>query len=382
MRILAFVFAVTTLPVLTSSQAVGTNLTVETFAGSDFEGTVDGQGTRTMFSRPQQIAVDQNGTIYVSQSQSDSTVRIITQDATVTTAAYRFLGTRLLIGDQNGLYGLYSGVSGAGPAGEYGIYGLQGKQPTLAFVAVGKVAVWNSAVKSFFVADRVIRKVSAVDQSVFVGSGNQSQLDGSGLFCSFMEIRAMAVNVAGELIVVDHQSLRRVTMSGDVTTIKAEGAIPITSDILALSDGRFLFVDRSRIMVIAGDGNLSVLAGGVDGYKDGTADVALFKGIGGIALAPNGDVFVSDSGNNRIRRIRMPKGEQVVPPSQIAIQPFVGITIQGIPGRSYRIEASTEPVSGNWQTRATLQLTTNPFTWLDQTPATAPKYFYRVITIE
>jgi hypothetical protein len=42
-------------------QSIGTNLVVETFAGSAFQGTVDGQGAKTMFDQPGPIAFGDDG---------------------------------------------------------------------------------------------------------------------------------------------------------------------------------------------------------------------------------------------------------------------------------------------------------------------------------
>jgi hypothetical protein len=176
-------------------------------------------------------------------------------------------------------------------------------------------------------------------------------------------------------------------MAGDVTTVVPEGQFNHAvgaSKILLLSDGRILASLGNQILVVGLDGSSSVLAGSPQpGYQDGPVETAQFSSISGMALAENGNLFIADSGNNRIRVVRSAVRPQPAPPSQISINVFAGITINGIPGRSYRVEATMDPNLGNWQARASFQLPTSPFTWIDPAPATGgAKSFYRVVTLE
>lgn len=58
-----------------------------------------------------------------------------------------------------------------------------------------------------------------------------------------------------------------------------------------------------RIRLVAPDGNTTTLAGGDPGFRDGEAKQAQFTAPCGVAIGPNGAIFVADTGNNRIRRI-------------------------------------------------------------------------------
>jgi hypothetical protein len=87
-----------------------------------------------------------------------------------------------------------------------------------------------------------------LELSDFVGSGNESQIDGDGLFCSFKYIAAMTVSVEGDLLVVDDTALRKVTTSGKVTTVRPERSL--SNDVIslvALSDRRILLAHDSEI---------------------------------------------------------------------------------------------------------------------------------------
>ena len=70
--------------------------------------------------------------------------------------------------------------------------------------------------------------------------------------------------------------------------------------------GNVFIADSSnhRIRKVTPEGTVSTLAGtGVPGYLDGRADQAMFNLPLGVCVDTNGNVFVADTGNNRIRKI-------------------------------------------------------------------------------
>ena len=60
-------------------------------------------------------------------------------------------------------------------------------------------------------------------------------------------------------------------------------------------DGKIYKVDPS--------GNLSFIAGSTSGFQDGIGNISQFDRPLGIAVNNTGEIFVSDYGNNRIRKI-------------------------------------------------------------------------------
>ena len=99
-----------------------------------------------------------------------------------------------------------------------------------------------------------------------------------------------------------------------VTTVIGDGSPLVLSDPFGVAvgaDGSIYFTDagdQNRIQKIMPDGNVTSIAGGVEGYGDGVEDKALFNSPSAIAIAPNGFLIVADTGNNRIRWVP-PAGE-------------------------------------------------------------------------
>ena len=60
------------------------------------------------------------------------------------------------------------------------------------------------------------------------------------------------------------------------------------------------------IRMITADGKLSTIAGalGVSGFADGDGEDARFAGPVGISVTPDGRIFVADTSNHVIRRLR------------------------------------------------------------------------------
>ena len=156
--------------------------------------------------------------------------------------------------------------------------------------------------------------------AVLAGDGVPGTLDGTGTRARFSEPFGIVAAPDGTIFVADagHAHLiRRVSPDGRVSTVAggargfSDGVGPAaafsTPSGLALApDGTLYVADTGNhaIRRITPDGSVSTLAGdGTPGYADGPAHQARFNGPIGIAVAPDGRILVADTYNDRIRVI-------------------------------------------------------------------------------
>jgi sugar lactone lactonase YvrE len=94
-----------------------------------------------------------------------------------------------------------------------------------------------------------------------------------------------------------------------VTSIAGDGSPLVLSDpfgVAIAADGTIYVADAgesNRIRKISPDGNVTTLAGGGEGFADGAGASASFNTPSALALGPDGNLYVADTANNRIRKI-------------------------------------------------------------------------------
>lgn len=152
--------------------------------------------------------------------------------------------------------------------------------------------------------------------------GTPGSADGTGPAARFDSPTGVALGPDGALYVSDtgNHTLRRVTTNGVVTTLAGSAGVadyvdgPATSarfnqplGLAIAPDGTVFVADSGNhlIRIIATNGTVSVLAGNPEtfGSADGTGTNAFFNSPVGLALAPDGSLFVSDANNFTIRRV-------------------------------------------------------------------------------
>jgi len=208
-------------------------------------------------------------------------------------------------------------LAGAGVAGT-----MDGASATSRFSDPFGVAIDPAG--NVFIADggdsnRIRQVTSEGVVSTFAG-GREGYADGVGTAAAFNTPSALAFDRRGNLYVADtgNHAIRKITPSGVVTTLAGNGKPGDADGVGAVA--RFngpvgLAVDKAgnvfvadtyndRIRRIAPDGTVTTVAGnGKPGDADGAAQTAAFDTPSGIAVAPDGTLFIADTGNDAVRVI-------------------------------------------------------------------------------
>jgi serine/threonine-protein kinase len=202
------------------------------------------------------------------------------------------------------------------------IHSASASQP-LADLGVGEHHVWVvlahtdhtpfSPNVQAVVAFKVVPAAIAVQ--TFAGTGSQGFADGAATAAQFSTPNGVAVDAQGNVFVADtgNSRIRRITSAGAVTTVTGSGAAQFDGPrgVAVDKSGSVYVADtrNNRIRKISADGSVTTFAGsdspglGGGGLADGQGSAAQFRLPDGVALDGNGDVFVADTGNNRIRKI-------------------------------------------------------------------------------
>ena len=265
---------------------------VTTLAGSGTGAFANGTGAAASFFIPMGVAVDDVGNVIVGDA-GNQRIRRVTPAGVVTTLA------------------------GSGTAAF-----ADGTGAAASFSGPGSVAVDLN--KNVYVSDSTNHRIRIVTAggvvSTVAGSGTSTFADGTGAAASFSFPAGIAVD-GGNVWVADSSNhrIRKITSAGTVSTLAGSSAFnPIADGIGAaarFSGPQGVALDRAlnayvsdqnhqSIRKVTNAGVVTTLAGsGTAGLADGPAATATFSNPAGIAVDADANVYVADGNNNRIRKI-------------------------------------------------------------------------------
>lgn len=142
--------------------------------------------------------------------------------------------------------------------------------------------------------------------STLAGSGSQGNTDAQGLLASFNNPYGLVVDENYNVYVADYSNnaIRKITADGIVSTI-ATISRPI--DIVIDSESQLFITSNSRHQIYKfnpENGSLSEFTGiSEPGFKDGRSSTAQFNGPQYLAIDALNNLYVSDTNNNKIRKI-------------------------------------------------------------------------------
>lgn len=281
-----------------------------TFAGGTQSGAGGdgGQATAANLNKPQALAVDASGNVYIADNGNNK-IRKVSPSGIIST----FAGTGVAGGSGDG--GAATSATLREPSG---------------------VTVDPSG--NLYIADtgnHRIRKVSSVGViSTVAGNGlrGSSGDGGDATQASLNRPAGVAVDASGDILIADtdNDSVRRVIPAGVIynvvgsssddpvcdpvgvvcayvgvpapTVLDAPFALTVFGQDILVSDSA-----HNRLLKISPDGSIETLAGtGIPAFlgDGGPGNQASMNNPKGVIVLSDGSILVADSGNNRIRRLR------------------------------------------------------------------------------
>ncbi|TAD93715.1 MAG: hypothetical protein EAY75_00830, partial [Bacteroidetes bacterium] len=255
---------------------------VSTLAGGG-TGSADGTGTAARFSEAYQIVTDSQGNCFVTDN-SNSTIRKITPQGVVTTFA--------------GTVGQTGNTDGTGAAARF-------NSPSYMCIDAS-----NNLYVVDFTAHRIRKITPTGEVTTFAGStsGTSGDVDATGTNARFNNIRGMTIDTQGTLYVMDgtNKKIRKITPAGVVTTMLSNFNTVATVNALHMTSQNILYIGMNINIGIVNqtNGTVTTLAGGNStGFADGTGTNARFALVASIGTDSDGNLYVADQNNNRIRKI-------------------------------------------------------------------------------
>ena len=279
-----------------NSPSTAAKTQVTTLAGNGTAGSTNGPWLQSSFDEPYALAVDTLGNIYVGDIQNNR-VRLISP--------------------------------------VFGVSNFGGNTPADSGNAVPNVTEFSDPTGiaiditgAIFIADNADEWITRISSSgvvityagTGVNHGCQGDNCGDGMFAIFNNIFGVAVDRQRNLFVADFDAnaIRKISPSGFATTLAGSGSRGRTDGAatvatfngpigVAVNAGDTVYVAdelNNLIRQISPSGVVSTLAGsGTAGSDDGLGVFASFNSPSGIAVDRQGNIYVSDSHNNKIRKI-------------------------------------------------------------------------------
>lgn len=303
---------------------------VTTFAGvaTGELGTELGTGTGTRLVDPTGIVVDRAGNVFVAENQG--TIRKITPTGAVSTlagtwgqsgttdgtgaAARLYLLGQLAIDSTDNIYAqqFFSTLRKITPAGVV---------TTLAAPFNGGAPAIDGSGNLYVFSNYALKKVSpAGTVTTLAGvAGQRGSTNGVGTAARFSDPTYATVSAGGIVYVLDDSALRRIDTAGNVSTVAGvagqpghvDGSVSVARlaahSPLAVDAAGNVFladIDNNTIRRVAADGTTTTIGGtvGLPGSADGVGTAAQFYGPAGIAVDANGALYISDFGNQAVRK--------------------------------------------------------------------------------
>jgi sugar lactone lactonase YvrE len=252
---------------------------VSTFAGggSPADGVGDGGPATAAGVSPTGLAFDAAGNLHIADAGRVGRVRRVDGAGRITTVAGG--------GDPA------EGVGDGGPA-------------TAAFLANPSAIVFDAAGNLFVAENARLRKVTPTGIISSLTYAGTSQL----VYVNYP--RSLAIDAGGALVVAQGDRIERITQAGAFSVVVGPngGTSPLgaPNDLWVDGSGSIFVTDDRFVRRVSPAGAVTNVAGnGTRGFTgEGTAATNAELGLpAGVAVHPDGTVYIRDAGNGRIRKV-------------------------------------------------------------------------------
>jgi sugar lactone lactonase YvrE len=307
---------------------------VSTMAGSNTAGSADGQGNAAGFNQPSGIGVDVSGNVYVADTWNYE-IRKISPSGLVSTLAG---STKSGNSDGQGVNAQFNNPTGIAVDASGTVYVADNYNSAIREISPnGFVSTLGNASNIFYlpfgvavdafgyiyVADTYnneIRKITPVQVSTLAGSTVSGNSNGQGSSARFNNPHGIIIDALGNKYIADmyNNIIRKITPGGLVSTLAGSGiagsidgqgvaaSFNGPTDIAFDLSGNLYVSDtyNNKIRIISPTGLVSTFAGStIAGSTDGQGTAAGFNMPRGITMDASGNLFVADYGNSKIRMI-------------------------------------------------------------------------------
>ena len=283
------------------SLSANAQIVVNSLAGSITSGFADGTGAAASFSSPSGVAFDGSANLYIADKGNNTIRQVITSTSAVTTLAGSITSGFV---DGTGAAASFSSPSGVAFDGNANLYiADQG----------------NNAIRQIVIATGAV--------TTLAGSTTSGYADGTGVAARFNNPVGVVCDGSGNLYVTDYGNnmIRQIviatgvvtTLAGSTTSGYANGTGAVVrfnnpAGVVYDGNGNLYVTDYGnnaiRKIVIA-TGAVTTLAGSTTvGFADNTGVAARFNSPSGVAYDGNANLYIADKGNNAIRKIVIATG--------------------------------------------------------------------------
>jgi uncharacterized protein (TIGR03437 family) len=299
-----------------------------------------GPATAAVLNGPGGVAIDSSGAVWIADGgngrirkvSASGGISTVVDQLTYPTGVALDASGNLLIADQNSdrirklnAAGVVSTLAGIGMPGYNGDL-----LPAIAAQLFSPAAVAADAGGNLYIADAGNQRVRRVNAggwiSTVAGNGSRGVAvsNSSAISASLDTPRGVCVDAAGNLYIADtaNNAIRKVSLDGIITTLAGRGTAGFSGDggpasAAQLTQPRGIAMDAAgnlwiadtgnhRVRRITPDGTITTIAGNGQPGFSGDGDLAAsaqLQSPAAIAIDASGQVWIADTGNNRIRKL-------------------------------------------------------------------------------